>query len=64
MDDDLHRMRIALDMMPADQRCVFERARFHGEDYPTIAAHLGIGVGEVERLMALAMTQMVQALDP
>lgn len=64
MDDELRRLRSALDNMPPDQRRVFERARFHDEDYPTIAAHVGISVVEVERLMALAIWHMSRTLDP
>lgn len=64
MDDDLKRLRAALATLPDDQRIVFERARFAGESYVTIAACLGIDCAEVERRMALAIAHMARALDP
>lgn len=64
MDDDLERLRAALDTMPDDQRIVFERARFASESYGAIAAELGISCAEVERRMALAIAHMARALDP
>lgn len=64
MDDDLKRLRAALDTMPVDQRIVFERARFTGASYGVIAAELGIDCAEVERRMALAIAHMARALDP
>ena len=64
MNDDLKRLRAALDTMPVDQRTVFERARFAGESYRGIAAELGIDCAEVERRMALAIAHMARELGP
>ena len=61
MDDELRRLRRALDTMAEPDLDVFERARFAGEDYPTIAATLGIDVAEVERRMASAMLHLARA---
>lgn len=49
------RMRAAVAALPWTEQRVFVLHAVEGKDYPTIAERLGIGVDEVERLLANAL---------
>ena len=61
MDDDLRKLRRALDTMPEPERQVFARARFEQLDHVAIAAALGLSIREVERRLASAMLHLMTA---
>lgn len=58
MTSELARLRRALETMAADDRAVFELARFDALGYAEIAARLGITVSQVEEHMACAIRHL------
>lgn len=52
------RMRAAVAALPEPEQTVFVLHAVEGKDYPTIAERLGIGVDEVERLLASALVRL------
>ncbi len=59
MTSELARLRRALESMPADDRAVFELARFEALDYCDIAKRLSITISQVEGHMGRAMRHLV-----
>ena len=58
MTSELDRLRRALDTLSADERAVFELARFEALDYARIADRLGCTVEQVEAHMARAIRHL------
>ncbi|WCM26344.1 hypothetical protein NDN01_20405 [Sphingomonas sp. QA11] len=51
-------MRAAVAALPELERSAFRLCAVDGMDYPAIAERLGIGVDEVERLLASALVRL------
>jgi DNA-directed RNA polymerase specialized sigma24 family protein len=60
---DLRAVLAALRELEPLERAVFQLCAVDGLDYPAIAQRLGIGVAEVERLLASALLAIDRRLD-
>lgn len=57
------RMRAAVAALPEPEQTVFLLHAVDEHDFATVAARLGIGVDEVERLLASALVRLGRDLD-
>jgi len=59
----LKRLKRAIRKLPRDQHAVFCAARFEDLDYQQIAERADLTVGEVEQLLAQALTRITRDMD-
>ncbi|HWA48785.1 MAG TPA: sigma-70 family RNA polymerase sigma factor [Dongiaceae bacterium] len=61
--DQVRRLLVALQELPARTRLAFEMHRLEGRTFPEIARHLDVSVGFAHRLVKQALTHCANRLD-
>jgi DNA-directed RNA polymerase specialized sigma24 family protein len=60
---EIARLRAAILVMPEPRRSVYVLCARDGLDYSAVAGRLGLAVGEVQRLLAEALVDLITAAD-